>query len=76
LARETKGDFMKGMGGYHKARVLALQGKNEEAVRGYQEVIAEAANTSASRLAADRISMLASQGVTIPTAPVKKPDAG
>ena len=76
LAKETRGDFMKGMGGYHKARILSLQGKNEDAVRAYQEVIAEAANTAASRLAADRISMLASQGVAIPTAPVKKPDAG
>jgi tetratricopeptide (TPR) repeat protein len=76
LAKETKGDFMKGMGQYHKARILSLQGKNDDAVRGYQEVIAEAANTSASRLAADRISMLAAQGVAIPAAPVKKPDAG
>jgi hypothetical protein len=76
LAKETRGDFMKGMGGYHKARILVIQGKTDEAVRGFQQVIADAANTSASRLAADRISMLAAQGVAIPAAAVAKPDAG
>jgi hypothetical protein len=78
LAKETRGEFMKGMGEYHKARILQLQGKNEEAVRGFQQVIADAPNTSASRLATDRITMLAAQGVAIPAAPAatKKPDAG
>lgn len=78
LARETKGEFMKGMGAYHKARILELQGKKDEAMRAFQAVSADAANSSAARLAADRISMLAAQGVAIPAPPVAvaRPDAG
>lgn len=76
LAKETRGDFMKGMGTYHKARLLVLQGKAQEAVKLFQEVIAEAPNSAASRLAADRISLLAAQGVQIPQAQARKPDAG
>jgi tetratricopeptide (TPR) repeat protein len=76
LAKGTKGEFMKGMGEYHKGRMLALQGKTEDAVKAFQGVIGEAPNSAASRLATERIAMLAAQGVAIPTVQVKKPDAG
>jgi tetratricopeptide (TPR) repeat protein len=78
LARENKSDFMKGMGLYHRGRVLLLQGKAEEGTKQLVEVPNVAPNTAAARLAADRIALLASQGVAIPkaTAVVASKDGG
>ena len=68
LARENKTDFMKGMGLYHRGRVLLLQGKSEEGARQLVDVSSLAPNTAAARMASDRIALLASQGVKIPQA--------
>ena len=78
LAHENKSDFMKGMGLYHRGRVLLLQGKSEEGVKQLVELANVAPNTSAARLAAERIALLASQGVAIPkaTPPVAPKDGG
>lgn len=78
LARENKSDFMKGMGLYHRGRVLLLQGKSDEGAKQLVEVPNMAPNTAAARLASDRIALLASQGVKIPTAttPVPTKDGG
>ncbi len=78
LAGENKSDFMKGMGLYHRGRVLLLQGKSEEGAKQLVEVPNVAPNTAAARMAADRIALLASQGVKIPTAmtPVPSKDGG
>lgn len=78
LAKETQSDFLKGMGLYHRGRVLLLQGKTDEGVKQLQEVNQVAPNSAASRLATDRLGVLAAQGVTIPeVAPVvPKADAG
>ncbi len=35
LAKENKTDFMKGMGLYHRARMLLLQGKTEEGAKPF-----------------------------------------
>lgn len=66
LAKENKTDFMKGMGMYHRGRVLALQGKTAEAAQALVEVPNAAPNSAAARLASDRIALLAAQGVKIP----------
>lgn len=76
LARENKSDFMKGMGLYHRGRVLLLQGKADEGARQLVEVPNMAPNTAAARLASDRIALLASQGVAIPTATTPAPKDG
>ncbi len=73
LARENKSDFMKGMGLYHRGRVLLLQGKIEEGAKQLVEVPNMAPNTAAARLAADRIALLASLGTKIPTATTPAP---
>ena len=73
LARENKSDFMKGMGLYHRGRVLLLQGKSAEGAKQLVEVPNMAPNTAAARLAADRIALLASQGVAIPVATTPAP---
>jgi len=78
LAKENKSDFMKGMGLYHRGRVLLLQGKKEEGVKELVEVPNMAPNTAAARLAADRIALLAAEGVAIPQAktPLPTKDGG
>ncbi len=78
LARENKSDFMKGMGLYHRGRVLLLQGKADEGAKQLVEVPNVAPNTAAARLAADRIALLAAQGVTIPAplTPAPSKDGG
>jgi tetratricopeptide (TPR) repeat protein len=69
LARENKTDFLKGMGLYHRARILALKGDKDGAAKQFVEVEASAPNSAAARLAKERIALLASQGVTIPAPP-------
>lgn len=73
LAKENSAEFMKGMGLYHRARVLLLQGKTEEGVKQLQGIETVAPGSSASRLAVERIGVLASQGVKIPDAPKAAP---
>jgi tetratricopeptide (TPR) repeat protein len=78
LARETKTDFMKGMGLYHRARILELKGDRTGAARQFAEVEAAAAGSSAARLAKDRLAQLVAQGVAAPPAMAAFPgvDAG
>lgn len=78
LAKENKTDFMKGMGQYHRARMLLLKGDTAAAAKTLSEIEGAAPNTAAARLAKDRITVLVAQGVAVPTpAPVVAPlDAG
>jgi tetratricopeptide (TPR) repeat protein len=76
LARENKTDFMKGMGQYHRARVLLLKGNTAEAAKTFAEIETTAPNTAAARLAKERISLLVAQGVDVPKAPSVVIDAG
>ncbi len=69
LAKETKTDFMKGMGLYHRARILLLQGKTDEGAKALSEVPSLAPNTAAARLAQERIAVLVAQGVKVPASP-------
>lgn len=77
LARENKTEFLSGMGLYHRARIFIIQGKKEEAAKQLSEIPAAAPNSAAARLAVDRLTLLAAEGVKVPP-PVlpTKPDAG
>lgn len=66
LSKETKTDFLKGMGLYHRARLLALKGDKDGAAKQFSEIEAAAPNTAAARLAKERMALLAAQGVNVP----------
>jgi tetratricopeptide (TPR) repeat protein len=79
LSQAAQGEFLVGMGNYHRARILALKGQKDEAAKVLSELSTAHPNTAAARLAAERLAVLGSQGVKIPTpAPAAKPapDAG
>lgn len=77
LANVTKGEFMTGMGLYHRARILAEQGKKEEAAKALVELKSTYPASAAARMAGERISLLEREGVKIPPPPAKAaPDAG
>jgi tetratricopeptide (TPR) repeat protein len=76
LTRENKTDFMKGMGLYHRARILALKGDTAGAAKQFSEVEAAAPTSAAARLSAERLSLLAAQGVAIPRPVAAAADAG
>lgn len=58
--------FLEGMGRFHKARLLILEGKKDEAAKALAEIPAAYPNSAAARLAAERMNVLASQGVAVP----------
>ncbi|MBL8952338.1 MAG: tetratricopeptide repeat protein [Myxococcaceae bacterium] len=68
LAKENTAEFMKGMGLYHRGRVLLLKGQTDEGVKQLQQIEAAAPGSAAARLAVERLGVLASQGVKIPEA--------
>ncbi|MBL8921819.1 MAG: tetratricopeptide repeat protein [Myxococcaceae bacterium] len=79
LAQENKSDFMKGMGLYHSARLLEKKADLNGAMKRYGEVAASAADSSAARLAKERMSLLVAKGVAMPesmAAPAPAADAG
>jgi predicted negative regulator of RcsB-dependent stress response len=77
LAR-SKSDFLGAMGLYHRGRILAEQGKKQEAADAFAQTSSSFPNSPASRLASDRLAVLADQGIkpTPPPAPSLNPDAG
>lgn len=66
LARENKTDFMKGMGLYHRGRILLIKGDTAGAAKTFSEIEGAAPNTAAARLAKDRITALVAAGVDVP----------
>jgi tetratricopeptide (TPR) repeat protein len=79
LTQDAKGEFLVGMGEYHRGRVLALKGQKDEAANVLTQLTAAHPNTAAARLAAERLAVLASQGVKLPPPPPAAkptPDAG
>jgi len=76
LSREETGGFLAGMGLYHRARILALQGKKAEAAQAYQELVTAQPATAAARMAQDRLSLLAAEGILPPPPAAARPDAG
>ena len=75
LAREGNGEFLVGMGMFHRARTLVQMGQKEEGAKVFQEIQAAHPDTAAARMASERLTILASEGVKIP-APAARPDAG
>lgn len=69
LAKENRTDFLKGMGLYHRARMLQLKGDAMGAAKQFAQLHSAAAETAAARLAKDRLAILASQGI-VPPAPL------
>jgi tetratricopeptide (TPR) repeat protein len=76
MSREEAGGFLAGMGLYQRARILVLQGKKLEAAKGFQELVGAQPGTPAARLAQDRLSLLAAEGVRPPPIFPARPDAG
>jgi tetratricopeptide (TPR) repeat protein len=76
LARENKTDFMKGMGLYHRGRMLQLKGDGQAAAKQFSELQTQAPDTAAARLAKDRLALLASQGIVIAPPPMMAVDGG
>lgn len=76
MSREDGGGFLAGMGLYHRARILVLQGKKVEAAQAFQELIAAKPGSSAATLAQDRLGLLATEGVRPPLVVPARPDAG
>lgn len=74
MAREESAGFQAGMGSFHRARVLALMGKKQEAAQAFAELIAASPGTPAARLAQDRLSVLEAEGFKATVTP--RPDAG
>ena len=60
------GEFLAGMGAYHKGRMLILQGKKEEAAQVLSKLSTDHPNTAAARMASERLAVLASEGVKVP----------
>lgn len=67
MSKENTSDFLAGMGMYHQARILVLQGKKEEAAKVLSDLTTAHPGTAAARMASDRLTVLASEGVKIPT---------
>lgn len=76
MSKEDGGGFLGGMGLYHRARILALQGKKTEAAQAFQELVAAKPGTPAAALAQDRLGLLATEGIRPAAMLPAKPDAG
>ena len=76
LSRLDKTEFLDGMGLFHRARILILQGKKEEAAKALSEIPPAFPESAAARLATERMNLLASQGVKLPAVAGPLPDAG
>jgi tetratricopeptide (TPR) repeat protein len=76
MSKEDAGGFLAGMGLYHRARILGLQGKKSDAAQAFQELIAAKPGTPAATLALDRLGLLATEGIRPPPIVPARPDAG
>lgn len=74
MAREEAAGFEAGMGAFHRARVLALMGKKQEAAQAFAELVAANPGTTAARLGQERLSALEAEGFKATVA--ARPDAG
>jgi len=74
MSHEESSGFEAGMGAFHRARILVLMGKKQDAAQAFAELAAANPGTPAARLAQERLSVLESEGFKATVAP--KPDAG
>ncbi len=66
--------FLQGMGQFHRGRILVLQNKRDEAAKVFASIPEQFPNSAAARQAQERLNLLASQGVAVPSP--KAPAAG
>jgi tetratricopeptide (TPR) repeat protein len=66
LSRESKTDFLAGMGLYHRGRLLQQQDKKEEAAKTFADIAAAHPGTQAALKADERLGQLKAQGVKVP----------
>jgi tetratricopeptide (TPR) repeat protein len=78
LARDNRTEFMNGIGLYHRGRILILQNKKQDAADVLAQISIAYPDSSAARLASDRLAQLANQGVKPkpPAPPASAADAG
>ncbi|HYH94414.1 tetratricopeptide repeat protein [Hyalangium sp.] len=69
MSKVDAGGYLEGMGQYHRARILILQGKKDDAATVLVKIPVDHANSAAARLATERTSLLAAEGVKIPPPP-------
>ena len=69
LSKDAPPEFLVGMGDYHRARVLLLQDKKDEAARILVGIQPAHPGSAAGRLAQERPALLAAAGVKLPEAP-------
>ncbi|WP_232293636.1 tetratricopeptide repeat protein [Stigmatella aurantiaca] len=67
MTKVNSGGFLVGMGQYHRARILILQGKKDEAAALLAKIPTEHASSSAARLSTERLALLAAEGIKVPT---------
>jgi predicted negative regulator of RcsB-dependent stress response len=77
MSQEESGEYLKGMGQYHRARVLVQMGRKDEAAQVLSTLKASQPDTAAGRLATERLAVLTAQGVKVPEpGPATTQDAG
>ncbi len=69
MSKVDAGGYLEGMGQYHRARILILQGKKDDAAAVLVKIPVDHAGSSAARLATERTALLAAEGVKIPEPP-------
>ncbi|WP_224248300.1 tetratricopeptide repeat protein [Hyalangium gracile] len=74
MSKVESGGYLEGMGQYHRARILILQGKKDDAAAVLVKIPVDHAGSAAARLASERTALLAAAGVKIPEPP--KPTGG
>jgi tetratricopeptide (TPR) repeat protein len=74
MSAEESGGFLEGMGAYHRARILAEQGKKQEAAQAFADLVSAHAGTTAAKQAQDRLAALEAEGFKAVITP--RPDAG
>lgn len=74
MSKVDAGGYLEGMGQYHRARILILQGKKDDAAALLVKLPVDHPGSAAARLATERTSLLAAEGVKIPPPP--EPAAG
>ncbi|WP_224363137.1 tetratricopeptide repeat protein [Hyalangium versicolor] len=69
MSKVDAAGYLEGMGQYHHARILVLQGKKDDAAAILVKIPVEHSGSAAARLATERTALLAADGVKIPEAP-------
>ncbi len=75
MSKVDAGGYLEGMGQYHRARILILQGKKDDAAAVLVKIPVDHPNSAAARLSTERTALLAAEGVKIPEPP-KPAEAG